>query len=369
MINRYCTLLFLLTSLFSFSQIQEQHSVYFDVDKDEFSFSEGRQLNAFFDNLLYKPILDVKILGYCDDRGSYEYNMDLSNRRVETVTNWLQNHDIQTDHISKIIEGRGEVALEKNSQESLENERAQNRRVDLTFTLRKEYVDRIEIKQLERSKLTQKQKEFIDEYEEKVVDKIINEPDSKESIPVLPLNNSIDKEDEITAVKVNKNTKAATTAANTPEEQDEYLDIPTKLDPPIDNTKEPFKSLLRKNIKKGEIIRLENVLFYKGRSKLIEESQPILERIAEILLARQDIEFEIHGHVCCINPAYKDAYNRDTKKTNLSVDRAKTIFKKLRERGIDPRRMKFKGFGRTKPLGGPDKNDRRVELYITKINK
>jgi hypothetical protein len=30
--------------------------------------------------------------------------------------------------------------------------------------------------------------------------------------------------------------------------------------------------------------------------------------------------------------------------------------------------MKYKGFGRKKPLGGLDRLDRRVELYITKID-
>ncbi|GAK88167.1 hypothetical protein JCM19297_2680 [Nonlabens ulvanivorans] len=37
--------------------------MYFDVDKDQFSFSEGKQLTSFFDDLIYKPILTVKILG------------------------------------------------------------------------------------------------------------------------------------------------------------------------------------------------------------------------------------------------------------------------------------------------------------------
>ena len=99
------------------------------------------------------------------------------------------------------------------------------------------------------------------------------------------------------------------------------------------------------------------------------ESQPLLDRVAEILIARKDIKFEIHGHVCCINPVYKDAYNRDTKKSNLSEDRARAVFKILRSRGIDHRRMKFMGFGRTKPLGGIDKLDRRVELLITEIDE
>jgi outer membrane protein OmpA-like peptidoglycan-associated protein len=124
-----------------------------------------------------------------------------------------------------------------------------------------------------------------------------------------------------------------------------------------------------KNLKKGQIIRLENILFYRGRSVVLEESQPLLDRVAEILVAREDIHFEIHGHVCCINPVYDDAYNRDTKKSNLSYARAKSIFETLRKRGVSYRRMKYKGYGRTKPLGGLDKLDRRVELYITKIDK
>ena len=62
---------------------------------------------------------------------------------------------------------------------------------------------------------------------------------------------------------------------------------------------------------------------------MLEESQPLLDRVAEILIAREDIHFEIHGHVCCINPVYDDAYNRDTKKSNLSYARAKSIFETL----------------------------------------
>ncbi|WP_124979147.1 OmpA family protein [Nonlabens xiamenensis] len=333
------------------AQLTESHTVYFDLDKDQFSFSEGKQLNAFFDDLLYKPLLDVQIYGYCDDRGSYEYNMDLSNRRVETVSEWLQEHRITTDHIKKTIEGKGEIALEEGSEElTVEDERAQNRRVDIVFSLKKNIADRIEIAKLSKNELTEKEQEEIKTYEKKVIETVIQQSESQEAIPT-----STSMEEE----KINPVEE---------EIEEEYLDIPTNLDPPFDNTQEPFKSLLKKNLKKGEIIRLENILFYKGRSTVLEESQPLLERVAEILVAREDIHFEIHGHVCCINPVYKDAYNRDTRKSNLSHDRAKAIFNILRKRGVWYKRMKYKGFGRTKPLGGIDKLDRRVELYITKID-
>lgn len=349
--KNYVASIFLLLSFTGHAQLTETHSVYFDVDKDQFSFSEGKQLNSFFDDLLYKPLLDVKILGYCDDRGSYEYNLDLSNRRVETVSEWLQEHKITIENISKTIEGRGEVALEEGSEElTIDDERAQNRRVDVVFSLKEEITQRIEIKKLNSNDLTEAEAKEIKSYEKKVVKAVLKEG---ESTALIPTSKSLKNAVKEPVVEV--------------EEVEEYLEIPTNLDPPVDNTQEPFKSLLSKNLKKGQVIRLENILFYKGRSTVLEESQPLLDRVAEILVAREDIHFEIHGHVCCINPVYKDAYNRDTKKSNLSFDRAKAIFQVLRNRGVDYNRMRYKGFGRTKPLGGIDKLDRRVELYITKI--
>jgi outer membrane protein OmpA-like peptidoglycan-associated protein len=341
-----------ITALFLFSygvlsaQLTETHSVYFEIDKDVIVTSEGKQLNSFFDELLYKPILDVKILGYCDDRGSYEYNIKLSNRRVETVSRWLQEHNITVAHISKTVEGKGEIALRKNTAVSVADERAHNRRVDITFSLAAQVVDRLAIKKLNREELTTGESELIESYQKKVVEAFDKNPNGEKVI-------ELEKPDIEDLSELS---------------EDEFLIIPTKIDPLIDNTQEPFKSLLSKKLQKGQVIRLENILFYRGRSTILEESQPLLDRVAEILNARKDIKFEIHGHVCCINPVYEDAYNRDTKKSNLSHDRAKAIYQILRKRGINHSRMRFKGFGRTKPLGGIDKLDRRVELYITAID-
>lgn len=340
-------ILTLLTTLLLKGQTSVVHTVYFDVDKDQFSFSEGKQLNSFFDDLLYKPILSVKILGYCDDRGSNAYNLDLSNRRVQTVSNWLENHDIALKNISQKVEGLGEIALEDNlTSDEVDLIRAENRRVDIEFYLKEDIADRITIKKIKNSDLNSVEAQQIDAYEKKVVNIITSQPNDTTLIQPV----SIPKP-ELTK----------------PEQTIEYLEIPTKIDPPVDNNSEPFKSLLKKELQPGEVIQLENILFYKGRSTVLKESEPLLDRVAEILAARKDIIFEIHGHVCCINPAYPDAYNRDTKKSNLSHARALAIYKFLRSHGVNHRRMKFKGYGRTKPLGGPEKLDRRVEIVITKI--
>ena len=59
----------------------------------------------FFENLIYLPILEVEILGYCDDRGSVEYNQELSEKRVETVAEWLIDHNVNMKNIDKQISG------------------------------------------------------------------------------------------------------------------------------------------------------------------------------------------------------------------------------------------------------------------------
>lgn len=342
MVKKYkFILLFLIfVQQLAFAQLNVEHTVYFDLDKDELTDSEGNALIAFFDDLLYKPVLEITILGYCDDRGSKEYNLDLSNRRVETVARWLQQHNILVTKITKTVKGLGEIdIIEQLNEEELDRTRAQNRRVDLTFLLKKTIEDRISIKKLSRNSLNENESKNIDDYEKKV----------------------------ITAVSKNANSKEAI-KFNSKDNDDELLEIPTIIDPPIDSSDEPYKTLLNKNLKAGQVIRLDNILFFSSRSTILPESQSKLDRIAEILLSRKDIHFEIHGHVCCINPAYADAYNRDTKKSELSEDRARAIFQILRSRGVDVKRMNYKGYGRTKPLGGIDKLDRRVELYITKID-
>ncbi len=343
MIKKLLFLVLLVCTSVARGQLTAEHTVYFDLDKDVFQTKEGVRLNSFLDDLIYKPILEIRILGYCDDRGSKEYNLDLSNRRVETVSKWLQEHDIRVQNITKYVEGMGEIDLEEHlDDEDVEYFRAANRRVDITFVLNKEIESRVMIKKLTRSTLNDKEKEQIDVYEPAVVEQVTAKPKATDKIIVAGIE---------------------------PEKPEEFLDIPTKINPPVDNSKEPFKSLLSKNLAEGQVIRLDNILFYQGRSSILPESINLMNRMAEILVARKDIIFEIQGHVCCINAMYADAYNRDTKKSNLSHARALEIYQILRRAGVATSRMKFKGYGRTKPLGGIDKLDRRVELHILKMDK
>ncbi|UMY66348.1 MULTISPECIES: OmpA family protein [unclassified Flavobacterium] len=127
-----------------------------------------------------------------------------------------------------------------------------------------------------------------------------------------------------------------------------------------------FYTELQKKHIVGDHIYLENLLFERGSSKLTAKSKAALDKIALFLHRHKNIEFEIQGHVCCVPPYQREAIDRDTKKRQLSNNRAQSVYKYLIFRKIDKKRMTFKGYGNTVPLGKGQEYDRRVEFVITK---
>lgn len=117
----------------------------------------------------------------------------------------------------------------------------------------------------------------------------------------------------------------------------------------------------------GDHIYLENLLFERGSSKLTYKAKTQLDGIARLLMRYKGLEFEIQGHVCCTPPYQKEAIDRETRKRQLSQNRAESVYKYLVFKKIAKTRMTFKGYGNTVPLGKGQEYDRRVELVITKI--
>jgi outer membrane protein OmpA-like peptidoglycan-associated protein len=125
---------------------------------------------------------------------------------------------------------------------------------------------------------------------------------------------------------------------------------------------------IKGDLKIGDKIVFENILFKTGYSTIMPESKPVLEAIAKSLEERADIYFTIQGHVCCTQFS-RDAVDRKTKKRNLSVARAKFVYDYFVKKGINPKRMKYVGLRRLFPLGGDPKDDRRVEILITYVKE
>jgi outer membrane protein OmpA-like peptidoglycan-associated protein len=128
-----------------------------------------------------------------------------------------------------------------------------------------------------------------------------------------------------------------------------------------------FYNTIQKHHVVGDHIYLDNVLFERGSSKLTFKTKTELDKIARLLLKYKNFEFEIQGHVCCTPPYQKEAIDMDTKKRQLSINRAQSVYKYLIFKKVAKERMTFKGYGNTVPLGKGAEYDRRVELVISKV--
>jgi outer membrane protein OmpA-like peptidoglycan-associated protein len=146
----------------------------------------------------------------------------------------------------------------------------------------------------------------------------------------------------------------------------EIIVVPKDKVEVIEEVKENKKTIYSTELKKGDKVTLDKLLFKTGYSYLTPSSVPVLKRIADTLLKRKELYFTIQGHVCCTQNS-RDAVDRRTKQRNLSVARAKYIYDYLAKKGVDKKRMKYVGMRRKFPLGGDPKYDRRVEILITYV--
>ena len=87
-----------------------------------------------------------------------------------------------------------------------------------------------------------------------------------------------------------------------------------------------------------------------------------LIELFKILQENEYLSIEIQGHICCKSPTEEDL---------ISEARAKAIYNFLVKNKIDKDRLKYKGFGVSRPIFEiPEKNEleqeqnRRVEILI-----
>jgi outer membrane protein OmpA-like peptidoglycan-associated protein len=112
-----------------------------------------------------------------------------------------------------------------------------------------------------------------------------------------------------------------------------------------------------------------NVLFYGDMHRLMPVSYPALQSLLTIMKAHPGLKIEIQGYVCCM-PDELDGRDIETKKDDLSEQRAKTVYNYLTAHGIDTTRMRYKGFGGSHKIFPLELDDtqrlrnRRVEIKV-----
>lgn len=119
----------------------------------------------------------------------------------------------------------------------------------------------------------------------------------------------------------------------------------------------------------GVNVIFEDILFYGNRAEFLPESTPSLRNLYNTLKSNPSLKIEIQGHVNC--PSSYDNCDKQADFNNqLSLDRAKAVYDYLVEKGIDPSRLTYAGYGASRMLY-PDarsedkmKKNRRVEVVV-----
>jgi outer membrane protein OmpA-like peptidoglycan-associated protein len=123
--------------------------------------------------------------------------------------------------------------------------------------------------------------------------------------------------------------------------------------------------------REGDNIILKNINFYGGRHVFLPQSYPSLMELLYVMQTVPTLEIEIQGHICCIE-GESDGQDIDTGDPFLSYNRARAVYEYLVEKGIDRKRMRYKGYGHKFPIIPYESNEaerttnRRVEIKILK---
>lgn len=122
--------------------------------------------------------------------------------------------------------------------------------------------------------------------------------------------------------------------------------------------------IILKPIELGQTTQLNNVAFHPNTAQLRPSSYPELERIQLFLSENPRLVVEIGAHT--------NGYPTHAAAIQLSVQRAKAVSDYLIAKGLEKSRIRYRGYGKTRPLATNDtlegrKINQRIELKIVSI--
>ena len=121
------------------------------------------------------------------------------------------------------------------------------------------------------------------------------------------------------------------------------------------------KNIELQPIEAGRSVVLKNVFFDTDKFDLKSASKTELNKLTDLLVANPDIKIEISGHT--------DNQGNAAANQILSKNRAKAVYQFLMDHGISGTRLKYKGYGQSKPIATNDTEEgralnRRTEFIV-----
>ncbi len=130
----------------------------------------------------------------------------------------------------------------------------------------------------------------------------------------------------------------------------------TKTEPAL----APSSTLLKRSeLERGKTIRIDKLYFPADSSTIKRESYGALDEVYDFLNQNPDVIVEIGGHTNSVPPpdyCFK-----------LSSARAKAVAVFLAQKGISTERLKYKGYGKTKPIASNKTREGRIKNQRVEI--
>ena len=127
-------IVFLLFLILNVSEAQKgnTHVVYFETGQFDVPEIETNRLLLFIRSLKDIEIERIAIYGFCDDRGSNSYNLELSQNRADAIKKIFSGFNVDDNLISN-VDGKGEVLLRVIYSDNLNIMRGLNRKVEINI--------------------------------------------------------------------------------------------------------------------------------------------------------------------------------------------------------------------------------------------
>lgn len=106
-------------------------------------------------------------------------------------------------------------------------------------------------------------------------------------------------------------------------------------------------------IEEGKSYKLNDIYFATNAFDLNDESKLVIDAFVEFLNDNTSVVVEIQGHT--------DNVGNDNSNMLLSENRAKSVYDYIVSTGISSDRLKYKGYGKTKPIATNDSEDGRAK--------
>lgn len=127
---------------------------------------------------------------------------------------------------------------------------------------------------------------------------------------------------------------------------------------------EPPTTVFGQELEVGTTVVLQNIFFDFDKASLLQQSYNELQHLLDLLQRYPKMRVEVSGHT--------DSHGSVDYNLRLSHSRAKAVVDYLISKGIDSKRLQYKGYGKSKPIDtntteeGRARN-RRVELKILSL--